>query len=67
VPEVFKFIQGRGGIGQQEMYRTFNMGIGLVMVADPGQADRLLEGLQGDGAVVIGRISRGTGGVKLWE
>ena len=66
VPEVFKFIQGRGGIGQQEMYRTFNMGIGLVMVAAPAQADRLLEGLQNDGAVVIGRISQGTGGIKLW-
>jgi len=66
VPEVFKFIQHRGGIGQQEMYRTFNMGIGLVMVAAPAQADRLLEGLQNDGAVVIGRISQGTGGIKLW-
>ena len=66
VPEVFKFIQHRGGIGQQEMFRTFNMGIGLVLAADPGQAEVLLEGLKNDGAVVIGRISRGTGGIKLW-
>lgn len=66
VPEVFKFIQDRGNIGQQEMYRTFNMGIGLVMAVAPGQADGLLEGLKSDGAVVIGRISRGTGGVELW-
>ena len=66
VPEVFKFIQHRGGIGQQEMFRTFNMGIGLVMAVAPGQADGLLEGLKSDGAVVIGRISRGTGGIKLW-
>ncbi|HQD42516.1 MAG TPA: phosphoribosylformylglycinamidine cyclo-ligase, partial [Bacillota bacterium] len=63
---VFKFIQHRGGIGQQEMFRTFNMGIGLVMAADPGQAEILLESLQSDGAVVIGRISPGTGGIKLW-
>lgn len=67
VPEVFKFIQHRGGIGQQEMFRTFNMGIGLVMAAAPGQAEILLEGLQSDGAAVIGRISPGTGGIKLWK
>ncbi len=66
VPEVFKFIQHRGGIGQQEMFRTFNMGIGLVLAADPGQAEILLESLQSDGAVVIGRISPGSGGLKLW-
>lgn len=66
VPEVFKFIQHRGGIGQQEMFRTFNMGIGLVLAADPGQAEILLESLQSDGAVVIGRISPGSGGIKLW-
>jgi phosphoribosylformylglycinamidine cyclo-ligase len=66
VPAVFKLIQGRGGIEGEEMYRTFNMGIGLVMVAAPDQSDRLLKELKDDGARVIGRISQGTGGVELW-
>ncbi|MDD3850632.1 MAG: hypothetical protein PHS13_03255 [Firmicutes bacterium] len=48
------------------MYRTFNMGIGLVMAVAPDQSDLLLEGLKDDGASVIGRISRGIGGVELW-
>ncbi|MDD2573385.1 MAG: phosphoribosylformylglycinamidine cyclo-ligase [Firmicutes bacterium] len=66
VPQVFGYIQKRGGIEEEEMYRTFNMGIGLVMAVAPDQSDLLLEGLKDDGASVIGRISRGIGGVELW-
>jgi phosphoribosylformylglycinamidine cyclo-ligase len=65
VPAVFEFLQSLGGIEEQEMYRTFNMGIGLVMAVAPDRADRLLEGLRADGAAVIGRISQGIGGIKL--
>lgn len=66
VPPVFGYIQKRGGIEEEEMYRTFNMGIGLVMAVAPDQSDLLLEGLKDDGASVIGRIFRGIGGVELW-
>lgn len=34
VPNVFKDIQKLGQVSDKEMYRTFNMGIGLVMVVD---------------------------------
>ncbi len=65
VPAVFEFIQRGGNIKQAEMFRTFNMGIGLVLVVPGAQADRLLEELSDDGAKVIGRVSRGAGGVEL--
>jgi phosphoribosylformylglycinamidine cyclo-ligase len=35
VPEIFQTIQTKGGISDQEMYRTFNMGIGLAVVVSP--------------------------------
>ncbi len=35
VPAVFREVQEAGGISDQEMYRTFNMGIGLVLVVHP--------------------------------
>jgi len=66
VPAVFKYIQRVGNIQEDEMFKTFNMGIGLVIVVSRPHADRLLEGLKSDGAKVIGRISQGTGGVRLW-
>ncbi len=34
VPSIFKMIQDRGNVDEKEMYRTFNMGIGLVLVVD---------------------------------
>ncbi len=66
VPAVFGFVRKLGNIEEEEMYRTFNMGIGLVMVAAGDTADALVQRLEGDGARIIGKISRGTGGVKLW-
>jgi len=66
VPAIFRYIQTLGNIRGEEMYKTFNMGIGLVMAVAREHTDRLLEELKGDGAKVIGRISNGTGGVKLW-
>lgn len=33
-PKIFRTIQKKGGISQSEMFRTFNMGIGMVLVVD---------------------------------
>jgi len=37
IPPIFKFIQNRGGISDAEMYRVFNMGIGMAFIA-PGRS-----------------------------
>ncbi len=39
VPPVFDEIQRSGGVREEEMYRTFNMGIGMVLVVPPGEAE----------------------------
>jgi phosphoribosylformylglycinamidine cyclo-ligase len=35
VPEIFAEIQARGRVSDEEMLRTFNLGIGLILVCDP--------------------------------
>jgi phosphoribosylformylglycinamidine cyclo-ligase len=54
-------LQERGGIGRDEMFRAFNMGIGLILVCAPEQAPRVSEMLRahGESPVALGRISRG--------
>jgi phosphoribosylformylglycinamidine cyclo-ligase len=38
VPKIFKLIQNKGGIEDKEMYHTFNMGIGMVLIVNSGAA-----------------------------
>jgi len=42
LPPVFARLASTGGLGATEMLKTFNCGIGLVLVVDPAQADTLL-------------------------
>jgi phosphoribosylformylglycinamidine cyclo-ligase len=58
-PAVFRWLQERGGIAEQEMHRVFNCGIGLVVVVAEQHAEaavRLLQA-QGETAWVAGRIA----------
>jgi phosphoribosylamine--glycine ligase/phosphoribosylaminoimidazole synthetase len=64
VPRLFTLIQQRGGIASEEMYRVFNMGIGMVIVAAPEQAARLQAAI-GEETWVIGEIIPGSGKVIL--
>ncbi len=45
VPPVFSLIQQRGNIEEQEMYRVFNMGIGMAIVCAPGNVARLIKAM----------------------
>ncbi len=66
-PPVFAFLQRHGGLTDAEAFRTFNMGIGLVIVCAPDHCDTLLAGCRrhgGPGAAVIGRVTTGDGAVR---
>ena len=45
VPPLFRLIQHKGGVPQNEMYRVFNMGIGMVVVATPENAGKIKDEL----------------------
>jgi phosphoribosylaminoimidazole (AIR) synthetase len=42
VPELFKWIQQTAQVAEKEMQRTFNLGIGMVLIVDPQKADEVL-------------------------
>lgn len=63
VPPVFRFLQTRGGIDEGEMWRTFNNGIGMILVVNPGDAEGVVGrmGEMGERAFLIGEVVRGGG------
>lgn len=67
VKPVFKMIERLGQVEKAEMFRTFNMGIGFVMVISPQQHDKAVKYLQeqGEKPIVIGRISSTEQGVLI--
>lgn len=66
-PPLFRFLQERGNVGREEMYRVFNMGIGLVIIARPAEISTAIKILNrsGERPVKIGRIEKGRGVVRL--
>jgi phosphoribosylformylglycinamidine cyclo-ligase len=65
IPPLFRFLQREGNVEEAEMFRTFNMGIGMVAVVPPDRAAELLAHLDGLGErhFSIGRIVPGDGRV----
>ncbi|GJN35828.1 hypothetical protein PR202_gb24638 [Eleusine coracana subsp. coracana] len=62
VPPVFQWLQQVGNIEDAEMRRTFNMGIGMVLVVSKETADRILKDSQGSNCVYrIGEVIQGEG------
>lgn len=62
VPPLFSFLQSEGRIGADEMLRTFNLGIGLILVARPAAAEGLVRALRrrGEACHVVGAVVRGS-------
>ncbi|MFD1795764.1 phosphoribosylformylglycinamidine cyclo-ligase [Paracoccus aurantiacus] len=63
LPPVFKWLAQAGGITAPEMLKTFNCGIGMVLVVDPARADELsgLLGQMGENVVALGHVVPGAG------
>ncbi len=69
VPAVFRLVQESGGVDVEEMYRTFNMGIGMLVVValEHGDSVRSACATAGFDAYPIGEITQGSGGVEWRE
>jgi phosphoribosylformylglycinamidine cyclo-ligase len=67
VPAVFTALQDAGRVSETEMFRTFNMGVGYVLVVAPGDVDAVLgmKALADVGVFRIGDIAAGERGVEL--
>ena len=67
IPPIFGLLQQWGNVADSEMFRTFNMGIGMILVLPDAEADSLIEELaaQGEPACRIGSVIAGNGGVRI--
>ena len=67
VPDVFEAIARGGVTDRAEMFRTFNMGVGMMVLAGPSDVDAVLAAAGGEGveAWVAGEIRAGSGQVIL--
>ncbi|MEI6515685.1 MAG: phosphoribosylformylglycinamidine cyclo-ligase [bacterium] len=67
LPEVYQFIQRVGKVDREEMYRVFNMGIGMVVVVRKQDVEKSLAILKkaGEKPVLIGFIEKGNRQVRL--
>ncbi len=66
-PQIFRLIQALGSVPDAEMYRAFNMGIGMVVIVDRDAAPSLILDIEkeGDHAAVIGEITAGAHDVSI--
>lgn len=66
VPPVFRYVQEKGSIAEEEMFRTFNMGIGFAAVVSPSGAEEVQAALAAHGhqSLAIGEVGTG-GGVRF--
>jgi phosphoribosylformylglycinamidine cyclo-ligase len=69
IPEIFRFIQKGGNIDETEMFRTFNCGIGMVLMVPEREADDIMIRLTGlnETAFIIGEVVKCEAGKECVE
>ena len=67
VPKIFRLIQKKGNIIDKEMYHTFNMGIGMVLIVKAKAAKAVIARLAkaGSKSWVIGQVIKGRKQVEV--
>jgi phosphoribosylformylglycinamidine cyclo-ligase len=67
VPQVFRLIQAKGAIEDREMYHTFNMGVGMVLIVEAGFSQEILAQLSEFKlkSWIIGKVVKGSRQVEI--
>jgi phosphoribosylformylglycinamidine cyclo-ligase len=63
IPPIFEMIQKKGNIETREMFRVFNMGLGMILMCAPNKAPSLIKKIPG--AKVIGEVERQRGPARV--
>jgi phosphoribosylformylglycinamidine cyclo-ligase len=66
---IFQLIQKYGQVAEEEMFATFNMGIGMILAVNQETASKVMADLenQGEEAYIIGSVGADQPGVTLWR
>ncbi len=63
---IFRLLQAKGGVDEAELYQVFNMGIGMVAIVAPDEADAVLRAVRKHhSASIIGEIVPGRGRARV--
>ncbi|HSH36763.1 phosphoribosylformylglycinamidine cyclo-ligase [Schnuerera sp.] len=67
-PEIFNLLAKWGDISEKEMYSTFNMGIGMVLIVDKDEVEKIIASLRemDEEFTLLGKIEKGEEKVSLW-
>ncbi|NBI89530.1 phosphoribosylformylglycinamidine cyclo-ligase [Lachnospiraceae bacterium] len=67
VPAIFKLLQEKGGLEEKMMYNTYNMGLGMVLALDAGDAELAMESIRAAGEIpyLAGHVEAGEKGVVI--
>ncbi|MBE3094759.1 MAG: phosphoribosylformylglycinamidine cyclo-ligase [Actinobacteria bacterium] len=67
IPGIFNFLKDAGNISKNEMFRVFNMGIGMVLIIDPADYEKVkkISSLAGEEISKIGIVTEGNGEVII--
>ena len=65
IPNVFKYMQQKGNVETREMFTTFNMGIGMILVINESDYSVVKDELKD--CKRIGKVVNGNFGVRLWD
>ena len=67
VPAIFRLLQEKGGIAEQMMYNTYNLGIGMLLAVEPKDAEKTVAAIEaaGESAWIAGTCQAGEKGVTL--
>jgi len=67
IPNLFRQLEQSGGVERHEMYRTFNMGVGMIVIAPEGAANDVIDAAKKHSVPAwrLGSVRRGTGQVVL--
>ena len=60
VPSIFNWLQEKGSVEDKEMYRTFNMGMGMLIIINKDDAKKSIS-ILGEHAQIVGSVNSGTG------
>ncbi len=67
IPRIFQEVQNHGDISDEEMRKVFNMGVGMVVVVAPNDAEKLIQTLKSHNkqSWIVGRLIDGSGEVVI--
>jgi len=68
MPPVFRLLKEKGGLDEEMMYNTYNMGIGMMLAVAPEDVDKTVEAVLNSGEVpfLVGQCEAGERGIVLW-